>query len=130
METPFGPFESTVELTEKETSRIRKALDAFEFVMNTNDGFSIDVSEGQPLIVMSINGKRLELPIFEAAELDAQRMYGYPTTKRVPFRIDGQSQDVVTSNEFGMKIDAQTSILIAAQNIESGAQAWFRGLFI
>ena len=130
METPFGPFEPTVELNDAETSRIRRALDFFESAMNSVGDFSIDVSEGQPLIVMSINGKRLEIPIFEAAELDAQRMYGYPTTKRVPFRIDGQSQDVVTSNEFGMKIDAQTSILIAVQNIESGAQAWFRELFI
>ena len=43
--------------------------------MNIVGGFSIDVSEGQPLIVKTINGKRLELPIFEAAEMDARQMY-------------------------------------------------------
>lgn len=129
METPFGPFEPTVELTEEETFRIMKALGFVEFVMNTSDGFSIDVSEDQPFIVKTINGKRLELPVFEAAELDARRMYGYPPNHQVPLRIDGQPQNVVTSTEFGLKIDAQTATLIMAQNIDSGAPEWFRNLF-
>jgi hypothetical protein len=129
METPFGPFESTVELTEEETFRIMKALGFVEFVMNTSDGFSIDVSEDQPLVVKTINGKRLEIPVFEAAELDARRMYGYPPNHQVPLRIDGQPQNVVTSTEFELKIDAQTATLIMAQNIDSGAPEWFRNLF-
>ena len=129
METPFGPFEPTVELTEEETSHIVKALVLVEFVMNTSDGFSIDVSEGQPLIVKTINGKRLELPIFEAAELDAQRLYGYPPSHQVPLRIDGRPQNVATSTEFGSKIDAQTGTLIMAQNLDSVPPGWFRDLF-
>ena len=129
METPFGPFEPTVELTEEETFRVMNALGFVEFVMNTSDGFSIDVSEDQPLIVKTINGKRLELPVFEAAELDAQRMYGYPPNHQVPLRIDGRPQYVQISADFEMMLDAQTATLIMAQNIDSGAPGWFRDLF-
>lgn len=129
MESPFGQFEPTVELTEEETSQVKRALVFFENVMNNLGGFRVDISEGQPLIVKTINGKRLELPVFEAAELDAQQMYGYPPAHHVPFRIDGRPQNVVASTEFGMKVDALTGALIMAQKINSGAPDWFRDLF-
>ena len=129
MDTPFGPFEPTVELNDDARSYIMRALDMFEQVMSTADGFSIDISEGQPLIVKTINGKRLELPVFEAAELDAQRFYGYPPTHQVPIRVDGRSQNVLTSAEFDRKIDAQITILVIVQNMDSGAPDWFWNLF-
>ena len=132
METPFGPFEPTVELNDAETSRIRRALDFFESAMNSVGDFSIDVSEGQPLIVMSINGKRLEIPIFEAAELDARQMYdGSLPTLLVPFRIDGRQQNVVTLFEFGMMIDMLTSVVFVSRTVNDGGPWWsdFKDLF-
>ena len=132
METPFGPFEPTVELNDAETSRIRRALDFFESAMNSVGDFSIDVSEGQPLIVKTINGKRLELPIFEAAELDARQMYdGSLPTLLVPFRIDGRQQNVVTLFEFGMMIDMLTSVVFVSRTVNDGGPGWsgFKDLF-
>jgi hypothetical protein len=131
METPFGPFEPSVELNDYETSCIRKALIFFEHVMNMVGGFSIDVSEGQPLIVKTINGKRLELPILEAAELDAQQMHDGLPTLLVPFRIDGRQQNVVTLFEFGMMIDMLTSVVLVSQTVNDGGQWWsgFKDLF-
>ena len=130
METPFGPFEPTVDLEESQSAAILRALDFFEAVMTSSeDLFSIDVRKGQPLIVKTINGKRLELPIFEAAELDAQRLYGYPPTHQVPLHINGVPQNVVTLRENGMMVDTLTSLLITAWNFDSGAPDWFRDLF-
>lgn len=54
------------------------------------DLFGLDHASGQPLIVIEINGKRLELPVFEAAERDCQRIVGLSTSNEVPFFIDGE----------------------------------------
>ena len=90
METPFGPFEPSVELDEK---TLLRSLEAFEAVRTSGDGsFTVDLSEDQPLIVRNMFS-RLELPIFEAAELDAQRLYGYPPTNHVPTRVNGQPRN-------------------------------------
>ena len=132
METPFGLFEPTVELNDAATSRIRRALLFFDYVMNMVGGFSIDVSEGQPLIVKTINGKRLELPIFEAAELDARQMYdGSLPTLLVPFRIDGRPQNVVTLFEFGMMIDMLTSVVLDSTTVNDDGPWWsgFKDMF-
>ena len=130
METPFGPFEPTVELDESQSATISRSLSFFEAVMTASgDLFSIDVSQGQPLIVKTINGKRLELPVLEAAELDSQRLYGYPPTHQVPLHINGLPQNVVSLNEFGMMVDALTSILLMVQNIDSVHHGWFQKLF-
>ena len=79
---PFGPFEPSVELDESQAKTLLRSLEAFEAVRTSGDGsFTVDLSEDQPLIVRNmLSGNRLELPIFEAAELDAQRLYGYPPT--------------------------------------------------
>jgi len=132
METPFGPFEPTVELNDDATSRICRALVWLEKIMNMVGGFSIDFSEGQPLIVKTINGKRLEIPVFEAAELDAQQMYdGSLPTLLVPFRIDGRAQNVITLFEFGMMTDMLTSVILVSQTVNDGSPWWsdFKDLF-
>ena len=132
METPFGPFEPTVELNDDATSRICRALVWLEKIMNMVGGFSIDFSEGQPLIVKTINGKRLEIPVFEAAELDAQQEYddSLPSLQ-VPFRIDGRAQNVITLFEFGMMTDMLTSVILVSQTVNDGSPWWsdFKDLF-
>jgi len=130
METPFGPFEPTVELNDDATSRICRALVWLEKIMNMVGGFSIDFSEGQPLIVKTINGKRLEIPVFEAAELDAQQEYddSLPSLQ-VPFRIDGVQQNLV--GKTGLMIDTLTCALLMLQSMDSGIfeLSWFKELF-
>ena len=104
METPFGPFEPSVELDESQAKTLLRSLEAFEAVRTSGDGsFTVDLSEDQPLIVRNmLSGNRLELPIFEAAELDAQRLYGYPPTYRVPTRVNGQPRNVWRIAEYGL----------------------------
>ena len=63
----------SVELDESQAKTLLRSLEAFEAVRTSGDGsFTVDLSEDQPLIVRNmLSGSRLELPIFEAAELDA-----------------------------------------------------------
>lgn len=123
METPFGPFEPSVELDESQTKIIMRSLEVFEAVRTSgDDSFTMDLSEDQPLIVRNmLTGYRLELPIFEAAELDAQRLYGYPPTNHVPARVNGQPRNGLRTAEdgSGSAVDALTSIMIICYNIES-----------
>lgn len=123
METPFGPFEPSVELDESQTKIIMRSLEVFEAVRTSgDDSFTVDLSEDQPLIVRNmLTGYRLELPIFEAAELDAQRLYGYPPTNHVPARVNGQPRNGLRTAEdgSGSAVDALTSIMIICYNIES-----------
>ena len=123
METPFGPFEPSVELDESQAKTLLRSLEAFEAVRTSGDGsFTVDFSEDQPLIVRNmLTGSRLELPIFEAAELDAQRLYGYPPSNHVPARVNGQPHNGLRTAEdgSGSAVDALTSIMIICYNIGS-----------
>ena len=123
METPFGPFEPSVELDESQTKTLLRSLESFEAVRTSGDGsFTVDLSEDQPLIVRNmLAGGRLELPIFEAAELDAQRLYGYPTTYHVPTRVNGQPRNGWRTAEdgHGSAVDVLTSIMIICFNLDS-----------
>jgi len=123
METPFGPFEPSVELDESQTKTLLRSLEAFEAVRTSGDGsFTVDLSEDQPLIVRNmLAGGRLELPIFEAAELDAQRLYGYPPTYHVPTRVNGQPRNGWRTAEdgHGSAVDVLTSIMIICFNLDS-----------
>ena len=116
METPFGPFEPSVELDESQTKTLLRSLEVFEAVRTSGDGsFTVDLSEDQPLIVRNmLTGSRLELPIFEAAELDAQRLYGYPPTNHVPTRVNGQPRNGWRTAEdgSGSAVDVLSSIMI------------------
>ena len=122
-ETPFGPFEPSVELDESQAKTLLRSLEAFEAVRTSGDSsFTVDLSEDQPLIVRNmLTGYRLELPIFEAAELDAQRLYGYPPTNHVPTRINGVLRNGLRTAEdgSGSAVDALTSIMIICYNIGS-----------
>ena len=123
MDTPFGPFEPSVELDESQEKTLLRSLEAFEAVRTSGDGsFTVDLSEDQPLIVRNmLTGNRLELPIFEAAELDAQRLYGYPPTNHVPARVNGQPRNGLRTAEdgHGSAVDALTSIMLLCFSIES-----------
>ena len=123
METPFGPFEPSVELDESQAKTLLRSLEAFEAVRTSGDSsFTVDLSEDQPLIVRNmLTGYRLELPIFEAAELDAQRLYGYPPSNHVPARVNGQPHNGLRTAEdgSGSAVDALTSIMIICYNIGS-----------
>jgi len=123
METPFGPFEPSVELDESQTKTLLRSLEFFETVRTSGDGsFTVDLSEDQPLIVRNmLTGNRVELPIFEAAELDAQRLYGYPPTNHVPTRINGQPCKGCKTGEdgSGSAVDALTSIMLICLDNES-----------
>ena len=123
METPFGPFEPSVKLDESQTKSLLRSLEVFEAVRTSGDGsFTVDLSEDQPLIVRNmLSGNRLELPIFEAAELDAQRLYGFPPTYRVPTRVNGQPRNVwrIAEDGHGSAVDMLTSIMLICFNIES-----------
>ena len=123
MNTPFGPFEPSVELDESQAKTLLRSLEAFEAVRTSGDGsFTVDLSEDQPLIVRNmLTGNRLELPIFEAAELDAQRLYGYPPTNHVPTRMNGQPRNGLRTADdgSGSAVDALTSIMLLCFSIES-----------
>ena len=121
MDTPFGSFEPSVELDEFQTQTIMRSLEFLEAVRTSIDGsFTVDVEGDQPLIVKTIRRKRLELPVFEALELDAQRLYGYPPTNQVPLRIDGQPHNgVVIQGDRSLMLDAITSIMHIAINNDS-----------
>ncbi|MEE2974383.1 MAG: hypothetical protein VX831_03975 [Candidatus Thermoplasmatota archaeon] len=123
METPFGPFEPSVELDESQEKTLLRSLEFFEAVRTSGDGsFTVDLSEDQPLIVRNmLSGNRLELPIFEAAELDAQRLYGYPPTNHVPTRMNGQPRNGLRTADdgSGSAVDALTSIMLLCFSIES-----------
>ena len=123
MDTPFGPFEPSVELDESQEKALLRSLEFFEAVRTDGDGsFTVDLSEDQPLIVRNmLSGNRLELPIFEAAELDAQRLYGFPPTYRVPTRVNGQPRNVwrIAEDGHGSAVDMLTSIMLICFNIES-----------
>jgi len=123
METPFGPFEPSVELDESQVKTLLRSLEFFETVRTSGDGsFTVDLSEDQPLIVRNmLTGNRVELPIFEAAELDAQRLYGYPPTNHVPTRINGQPCKGCKTGEdgSGSAVDALTSIMLICLDNES-----------
>ncbi len=128
METPFGPFEPSVELDESQTHSIQKSLEFLEHVRTGNEGsFSVEVHEGQPFIVKTINGKRLELPVFEAAELDAQRLYGYPPIKQIPLRIDGKhSKAIIAKDDAPPMVDALVGIMLVVINGSSYFPEWLR----
>ena len=81
-------FEPSVELDESQAKNTLAFVGGFEAVRTSGDGsFTVDLSEDQlPHREEHVERKSLELPIFEAAELDAQRLYGYPPTYRVPTR--------------------------------------------
>ncbi|MEC7261915.1 MAG: hypothetical protein VXV71_05740, partial [Candidatus Thermoplasmatota archaeon] len=106
-----------------QTKTLLRSLEVFEAVRTSGDGsFTVDLSEDQPLIVRNmLTGNRLELPIFEAAELDAQRLYGYPTTYRVPTRVNGQPRNVwkIAEDGHGSAVDMLTSIMLLCFSIES-----------
>ena len=123
METPFGPFEPSVELDESQTKIIMRSLEAFEAVRTSGDGsFTVDLSEDQPLIVRNmLTGSRLELPIFEAAELDAQRLYGYTPAKHVRTRLNGQPINgwKIVEDGSGSAVDALTSLMVLCFSIQS-----------
>ena len=123
METPYGPFEPSVELDESQEKTLLRSLEFFEAVRTSGDGsFTVDLSEDQPLIVRNmLTGYRLELPIFEAAELDAQRLYGYPPKYRVPTRVNGQPRNLWRIAEYGhgSAVDMLTSIMLICFSIES-----------
>mgnify|MGYP001341579939 CR=1 FL=1 len=123
METPFGPFEPSVELDESQEKTLLRSLEFFEAVRTSGDGlFTVDLSEDQPLIVRNmLTGYRLELPIFEAGELDAQRLYGYPPTNHVPARVNGQPRNGLRTANDGSEsaVNALTFIMLICFNSES-----------
>jgi hypothetical protein len=91
MDTPFGPFEPSVDLEEHQANPVLRAMAWIEVFMESPEGsFTLQHDSGQPLIVTEINGKRLGLPVFEAAELDCQRLVGHMVTDVVPLYIDGE----------------------------------------
>ena len=118
METPFGPFEPSVELNQDQERTILRSLEFLEALVTSMDGtFSVVVEQNQPSIVKSIEGNRLELPIFEAADLDAQCLAGRPPTNQIPLRIDGEAftGDVAPGDSPRM-LDAFSSIILIAAN--------------
>jgi hypothetical protein len=118
MQTTYGPFEPSVLLDDKGNQSIMRSLTLFEEVRASSNGsFTIEHDLGQPLVVTEINGKRLELPVFEAAELDCQRLVGNQTTNVVPLRIDGKPFTGVNhgSNHLApVMVDALVSVMMIA----------------
>ena len=81
------------------------------------DLFSVVIEGNQPLIVKTINGKRLELPVLEAAEFDAQCLNGCLATNQIPLRIDGEAfTGVVAPGDSPRMLDAFCSIVLIAAN--------------
>ena len=55
METPFGPFEPSVELNQDQERTILRSLEFLEALVTSMDGtFSVVVEQNQPSIVKSI----------------------------------------------------------------------------
>ena len=132
IETPYGPFEASGELNERDTVAIMRALEFFEVIRTSiDDAFTVDLSGDQPLIVRFINQKRLEIPIFEAIEFDVQRLCGHPPPNAARFLIDGQTHQlgVPENSPRACLLDIFSSLLLIASNIDSGAPDWFRDLF-
>jgi hypothetical protein len=121
METPFGPFEPSVELEASQMRTVERSLMWLDHVRTSHaDLFGLDHASGQPLIVIEINGKRLELPAFEAAELDCQRMVGLSTSNEVPVFIDGERfHDLLIKSQnlsSSIIVDALVSLMMVLIN--------------
>jgi hypothetical protein len=120
METPFGPFEPTVDLEESQANPVLRSMEWMEAIMaSIGRPFTIERESGQPLIVTEINGKRLGLPVFEAAELDCQRLAGHPTTDVIPLQIDGEPfTEVVVrpSHSPHLAVDMLNSLMLVLVN--------------
>jgi hypothetical protein len=132
IETPYGPFEASGELNERDTLAIMRALEFFELIRTSiDDSFTVDLSGDQPLIVRFINQKRLEIPIFEAIEFDVQRLCGNPPPNPARFLIDGQTHHFgyLGNPRSACLLDIFSSLLLTASNIDSGAPERFRDLF-
>ena len=115
MDTPFGLFEPSVNLEEHQANPVLRSMAWIEVFMESPEGsFTLQHDSGQPLIVTEINGKRLGLPVFEAAELDCQRLVGHPVTDVVPLYIDGEpfAGVVVSSNgSQPLMVDSLVSVM-------------------